>query len=249
MKHAKKKLQDSYIHPRLTKVVQSFLRDILFLLAVGFLNPALAQQHDEGHKEGNNPPGPVIVESLIGNTGVNLETVFSKKFTPGSRFGVFGIVDLYGVYNTNEQSLKNENMSQTQLTFRIVKGLDVSAGAFFEKHSGFRPTAGLQYNLFAGDFHLLVAPRIDLSQTYNGELLGFVEYTPKIGNDWRLYSRAQGMYNRDLKNGLHSISYVWGRLGVTYKTYRFGVGANFNSYGPMKMKENNYGLFAGVLLF
>jgi len=249
MKYTKNKIQDLHIQPRLAKVARSFLSNLLFLLAVGFMNPALAQQSGEGHNEGNNPPSPVIVESLIGNNGVNLETVFSKKFNPGSRFGVFGIVDLYGVYKANEQSFKNQNMSQTQLTYRIVKGLDVSAGAFFEKHSGFRPTAGLQYNLFAGDFHLLVAPRIDLSQTYNGELLGFVEYTPKIGNDWRLYSRAQGMYNRDLKNGLHSISYVWGRLGVFYKTCRFGVGANFNSFGPMKMKENNYGLFAGVLLF
>ncbi|MCZ2460845.1 MAG: hypothetical protein LC128_14590 [Chitinophagales bacterium] len=249
MKYTKNKIQDLHIQPRLAKIARSFLSNLLFLLAVGFMNPALAQQRGEGHNEGNNPPSPVIVESLIGNNGVNLETVFSKKFNPGSRFGVFGIVDLYGVYKANEQSFKNQNMSQTQLTYRIVKGLDVSAGAFFEKHSGFRPTAGLQYNLFAGDFHLLVAPRIDLSQTYNGELLGFVEYTPKIGNDWRLYSRAQGMYNRDLKNGLHSISYVWGRLGVSYKTCRFGVGANFNSFGPMKMKENNYGLFAGVLLF
>ncbi|OQY93972.1 MAG: hypothetical protein B6D37_09555 [Sphingobacteriales bacterium UTBCD1] len=249
MKYTKNKIQDSHIQPRLAKVVHSFLSNLLFLIAVGFFNPALAQQRGEGHNEGNNPPSPVIVESLIGNTGVNLETVFSKKFTPGSRFGVFGIVDLYGVYKANEQSFKNENMSQTQLTYRIVKGLDVSAGAFFEKHLGFRPTAGLQYNLFAGDFHLLVAPRIDLSQTYNGELLGFVEYTPKISNDWRLYSRAEGLYNRDLKNDIHSISYVWGRLGVSYKTYRFGVGANFNSFGPTKMKENNYGLFAGVLLF
>ncbi|MBS1783647.1 MAG: hypothetical protein JSS78_11315 [Bacteroidetes bacterium] len=107
----------------------------------------------------------------------------------------------------------------------------------------------MQYNLFAGDFHLLLAPRIDLSQTYNGEILGIVEYTPKIINNWRLYSLVQSLYNQDLKNDMHSISYIWGRLGVSYKTYRLGVGANFNSFGPMRIKENNYGLFVGVLLF
>src|SRR5699024_12726361 len=62
--------------------------------------------------------------------------------SPTSRFGIFGIADLYGVYDPKEQPLKNQHMAQTQLTYRIVKGLNVSAGAFFEKHSGFRPTAG-----------------------------------------------------------------------------------------------------------
>lgn len=228
---------------------KSFFSNLLFLLAAGFLNPAFAQHQDQIKGKVANPPSPVIIGSLIGNNGLHIETIFSKTFTPTSRFGVFGIADLYGVYDAQEQPMQNQQMAQTQITYRVAKGLNVSAGAFFEKHSGFRPTVGMQYSLFAGDFHFLVAPRMDLSQTYNGEVLSFVEYTPKLKNEWRLYSRAQGLYNRDMKNGIHAISYTWGRLGVSYKTYRFGVGADFNSYGPMKMKENNYGLFAGVLLF
>lgn len=222
---------------------------LLVLIFSGTVKPAFSQDDSLTTKTAPSPKTPVIVNSLLGNKGVHIETIFSKSFTPGNRFGVFGIADLLGVYDANKQALQNQQMAQTQITYRIAKGLNVSAGAFFEKNSGFRPTAGLQYNLFFNNFHLLLAPRVDLSQTYNGEILGFLEFTPPIKDNWRLYTRVQSLYNRDMKNDVHAISYVWARLGVSYKTYRFGAGANFNSYGPMKIKENNYGLFAGVLLF
>lgn len=226
---------------------QMFIKAIIITLLTGFIHSVFAQNAES--LKITPAASPIIISSIIGNNGVHLQTIFSKSFNPASRFGVFGIADLYGVYKTEEQPKRNQQMAQTQLTFRIVKGLNVSAGAFFETRSGFRPTAGLQYNLFASDFHLLLAPRIDLSQSYNGEILGIVEYTPKIKNKWRLYSLVQSLYNHDLKNDMHSVSYVWGKLGVSYKNYRFGVGGNFYSLGPGKIKENNYGLFAGVLLF
>ncbi len=224
-------------------------RTLTIIILVYFQTNAWAQHSKELNQKNSPSVSPVIVESLIGNNGLNLQTIFSKTFTPASRFGVFGIADLYGVYKTKEQAIRNQQMAQTHLTFRITKGLNLSAGAFFENHSGFRPTAGLQYNLFLKDFHLLLAPRFDLSQTYNGEILGFVEYTPNVKGDWKIYSRVQSMYNRDLKNDIHSITYVWGRIGVSYKNYRFGAGSNFYWLGPQKMTENNTGLFLGVLLF
>lgn len=222
---------------------------LVLIFCFGFTPSIFAQNKEVDTINTTPPPSPIVVGSVIGNHAVHIETIFSKTFNPASRFGVFVVGDLYGVYKTSEQPLRNQQMAQTQLTYQIVKNLNVSAGAFFETHYGFRPTVGLQYNLFAGDFHLLLAPRFDLSQTYNGEIMGFLEYTPKIKNDWRLYSRVQGLYNRDLKNDIHGISYIWGRLGVSYKNYRFGVGGNFYSLGPEKIKENNYGLFVGVLLF
>lgn len=225
---------------------------ILFIVSVILFQTAGKAQNQEDLPVDDNSEkmiSPIIIEAIIGNNGVNIESVFSKKFTPTSRFGVFGIVDLYGVYDTEMQGIKNQQMAQTQLTYEILKGLDVSAGAFFEINSGFRPTFGLQYNLFVRDFHVLLAPRIDLSQTYNGEIIGIFEYTPQIKDAWRAYSRIQGMYNWDFKNELHNVSYIRARLGASYKIYRFGFGANFNNLGPQKIREHNYGLFAEVLLF
>lgn len=234
---------------RNTSNVRSSFAVFATIICIGFVPSIFAQSIDADKVNRTPSLSPVVIGSVIGNNGVHLETFFSKSFNANSPFGVFGIMDLYGVYNTSEQPIQNQQMAQIQMTYRILEGLNVSAGAFFEIHSGFRPTVGLQYSLFAGDFHFLLAPRFDLSQTFNGEILGNLEYTPKIKNDWSVYSRVQGLYNRDLKNGIHSVSYVWGRLGASYKTYRFGVGGNFYSLGPQKIKENNYGLFVGVLLF
>lgn len=234
---------------RIQKSLKRLKTCILLSLCTFFTLTAFSQEEGSHSTFNAPPPSPIIIGSLMGHNGIHIETILAKTFTPNSRLGVFGIVDMYGVYKASEQEFRNQNMSQTHLTYRIVKGLNISAGAFFEKHSGFRPTLGLQYNLFLGDFHVLVAPRIDLSQTYNTEILAFVEYTPQLKDDWRLYLRAQGLYNRDLKNDIHAISYTWARMGVSYKTYTFGLGANLNAYGPMKMREQNFGLFVGALLF
>lgn len=240
---------------RSPEINSSFLKWLFTIILTGFYSFSFSQTITNSHVYNDStvnyiqPTRPVIVGSVIGNNGIHIETIFSKPLTSTSRFGVFGLADLYGVYKTKEQTIKNQQMAQTQITFKLIKDLNVSAGAFFENHSGFRPTIGLQYNLFISDFHLLLAPRLDLSQTYNGELLGFAEYSPPIKVDWKAYTRIQGLYNRDLKNGLHSISYIWGRIGVSYKNFRFGLGNNFYWVGPGKIKENNFGLFLGVILF
>jgi len=245
MSNAKSKMN------KLMKVSPSNFCKKLFALIVlaCFQTSTWAQDSTEPDKMNSPSVNPVIVASLIGNNGLNLQTIFSKAISPTSRFGVFGIADLYGVYNTKEQAIRNQQMAQTHLTLRIVKGLNVSVGVFFENHSGFRPTIGLQYNLFLKDFHLLLAPRFDLSQTYNGEMLGILEYTYQFNEDWKIYTRVQGLYNRDLKNDIHSVSYGWGRLGASYRNYRFGVGGNFYWLGPKKITENNLGLFLDVILF
>lgn len=227
-----------------------FIKSIFTLIILLSFQTNIWAQSSNEHEQMSPPTvSPVIIETMIGNNGLNVQTIFLKPFSARSRFGVFGIADAYGVYNPKEQAIKNQQMAQTHLTYRIAKGLNVSAGALFEKHSGFRPTLGLQYNLFRNDFHLLLAPRVDLSQTYNGEMLTIVEYTPTLKGDWKLYTRAQGLYNQDFKNDIHSVSYVWGRIGVSYKNYRFGIGANYYWLGPKKITENNVGLFLGVLLF
>ncbi|MBS1783648.1 MAG: hypothetical protein JSS78_11320 [Bacteroidetes bacterium] len=107
----------------------NYFKAIIIVLFTGFFSPVFAQNSDTIKL--TPPPSPIIISSVIGNNGVHLQTIFSKSFNPTSRFGVFGIVDLYGVYSPSEQPMRNQQMAQTQLTYRIVKGLNVSAGAFF----------------------------------------------------------------------------------------------------------------------
>lgn len=222
---------------------------VILFFGIGISVHSLAQQKDSNIFIKQHSVGPVILEPFIGTKGTLVALNFSKPIIPKSRFGVFVITEFYGVYKKEKQFVQNQYMGQAHITYEFLRNLTVSSGVILDQVDGFRPTAGIQYRLKKGDFFFLAAPRIDLTQTHNGELMGFIEYTPLIKNDWKLYSRFQGLYNRDLEHGVHAFSYMRARLGTSYKTYRFGIGANFSTYGPQKFHNNEFGLFIGTLLF
>lgn len=213
----------------------------LFILLGVFGSPLFGQ-------EGASNP-PINIETLFSNKGSLIGTNFSKSFSPNSKFGIFSIAEHYGRHKVAEQITGNSYMAQTHLTYELFNNFKVTAGGMITQATGFRPIAGLQYNLKVKDFFILLAPRIDLNQSYSGEMLGFIEYTPQLSGAWSLYSRFQGMYTHNFKEEHHDISYLRGRLGLRYKTFSFGVGANFIYYGPDKVREDDIGLFLGVLLF
>jgi hypothetical protein len=195
------------------------------------------------------PSGPVNLEPFIGTEGLLIATNYSKPLLPASRFGIFAITEFYGGHEKNGQPGQDRFMGQAHLTHKLLKNLSLSGGAITDQVNGFRPTAGVQYQLRPGDFFILFAPRMDLTPSHNGELFGFVEYTPRLKGDWRLYSRVQALYNQDLEHGTHAFSYLRLRLGAAYRSLRFGLGSNFSSYGPYKVQEEEFGLFVGALLF
>ncbi len=89
---------------------------------------------------------------------------------------------------------------------------------------------------------MLVNPRVDLQQGPGLEALALVEYRPAIhGNDWRLYSRVQALYNHDTGSGAHARSYVFTRLGISYEDVTVGAAANVDWYGPRALGKSNLG--------
>ncbi|UYW01905.1 hypothetical protein K5I29_03035 [Flavobacterium agricola] len=190
---------------------------------------------------------PIPIEAFVSDKGLLTQLVVSKKLEPQSKFGIFALTEYYGDFK-NEAN-KNQFMAQTYLTYNVYKGLSVVGGAIITHQTGFRPSAGLQYVFMKNDFFVMLQPRMDLSETHNLEAFGFIEYTPKLTEKLGIYSRLQMMYNHNEKFNLHEVSYTRVRLGVSYKTYQMGLGANFASYGPDKVKEDSYGVFVRALLF
>ncbi len=196
-----------------------------------------------------NPAQPINIESFIGNRGLMMNVNFSKPIAPNSRFGLFSLGEYYGTYKTRDQAAENQYMAQTHLTFALLENFSVTGGFILNQVDGLRPTMGLQYALKEKDFLFFINPRADLTQTHNLELMGFIEYNPKLQNNWGIYSRVQGLYNRDAQHGFHAFSYLRMRLGMSYKVYRFGIAGNLTTMGPEKIHDNQIGLFAGMLFF
>lgn len=191
-----------------------------------------------------NPP--VNVEALVGSRGVVAQVIVLKKFQSLPKLGVFNVSSVVGEWKTHQV---NDYMIQSMFTYVIIKNLDVIAGFHLDPIFGIKPTVGLLYIKGGKDYTFIATPRIDLTTEHSVEGLVIGEYTPKINDDLKFYSKIQALYNRISKGDLHGRSYIDLRAGLSYKEFNFGVGTNFDWYGPDKIYDSNVGVFLQMNLY
>ncbi|MGG5210547.1 hypothetical protein ACQWU4_16595 [Chryseobacterium sp. MIQD13] len=217
------------------------MKKILFL-TVGLVPLLLYSQNNT---QISNPP--VIFEALAGNKGFASQMTINKNFEGSKKIGFFSVANISSKWSEDNSK---DAMIQANITFEVVKNLRLVGGSHYTPNTGLRPTAGFMYSKSFNDFLLVVNPRfIGFSKSSIAEGFIMMEYKPEISENWKGYSRIQGLYSETIKNGEHARSYLMLRLGMSYKFITFGVGANFDSYGPFKESKQNYGVFAAVRLF
>jgi len=217
------------------------------IMAIVAVTNLIAQQNDSLRMPPPQMSPPIPVEAFSGYKGLVFQMIVNKHFSPKSRFGFFNVTNFVGDYAI--ENPRNQFLSQSFVTADIWKGLSVNAGVSLNYITGFRPSTGLQYVFANRQLLVVVLPRFDLTQTYNFETFGLVEYKPKFNKEWGLYTRAQGLYNHNTRLNLHDRSYFWLRVGLSYKNFQFGLGANVDFYGPAKIFENSFGCFIRAELF
>lgn len=217
-----------------------------FLFGAFFMLPLWAQESDG---DPTPPVIPVSVEGFFDDKGALVEMTMAKPFSPESRWGFLMLTEYYGDWSAKHQEENNSYMAQTHISYALFDNIMLIGGLFITDADGLRPTVGLEYFFERKNLFFLLVPRVDLTQSHNGEVLAYLTYTPPLKKDWSLYTRVEGLYNHDWDHGEHSYSYLRLRLGLSYKIFRFGIGTSFTSYGSEKFKDNRFGIFAGVLLF
>lgn len=191
-----------------------------------------------------NPPVPV--EAVTGNRGVALQMIVNKKLRSVPSLGVFSVTNFVSEWESKRIS---DLMTQTSLTWQVVKGLDLMGGVHVTPFTGTRPSAGLMYT-FANRKWLAVAnQRFDLMKNGAVEMLLLAEFKPAIGRHLDLYTRAQALYAFNTEDAAHERSYAFLRAGITWKDVTIGAAANLDYYGPQKVFRGNYGGFLIVQLF
>jgi hypothetical protein len=217
-------------------------KSLIFSVAT-FFAVASVQAQEQGAK----PPSPPIpIETFAGNNYLNFQMIVAKPFQEGSRFGFFNVTNFNGSYDNNLQ--ENEFLSQALVNYEIFKGFSLAAGATMNYKTGFRPTAGVQYLFANREWLFVLLPRFDLRDDFNFETFALLEYKPRLTDKLGLYTRVQGLYNHNTEQDFHDRSYLYLRAGLSIKNYQFGLGANFDRYGPFKVNGENYGLFVRVEL-
>ncbi|MGU3376963.1 hypothetical protein [Chryseobacterium sp. M5A1_1a] len=203
-----------------------------------------AQTENKNLTQPQNPP--INMEAMIGSRGVFYQLLINKKFQSIPKLGFFSVT------NGNAGWEKEPNpdiMTQAHLTYSLFKGLEITAGFQYSPMYQFRPVASFIYTYASPEFLIVANPKIDLASDFASENMALIEYKPKITEKLKLYTRVQGLYGFVPESGHHNRSYVVLRAGLTYKEFSFGVGANFDWYGPMRYNENSIGVFGNVLIF
>lgn len=192
----------------------------------------------------SNPP--IIMETFAGNRALAYQMIINKKLQSIPKLGFFGVTNIQPEWGKPKM---NDYMVQGNLTYSIIRGIDLEGGFIWNPIDGIRPSTGVIFSY--GNPHLLtvVNPRVDLSKNANLDALALIEYKPEINEKLNLYTRLQGLYTHNLGYDFHSRSYVMLRAGLTTKDITFGAAANFDWYGPMKINERNFGGFVAVNLF
>ena len=194
-----------------------------------------------------HPNLPLPVEILIGNRGLNFQFNTTKKFSPNSRFGFFNVTSFFADYKN--VVAKNEFFSKSLLTAKVWKKISAVGGFSINQFSGFKPTAGLQFIHADQKMLVVIQPQVGLTENHHLENFSLFEFKPHINNKWGVYSRLQAVINYTPSLKSHNRSYIYLRAGAAYKNYQFGLGSNFDFYGPTKHNENNFGLFMRAEFF
>lgn len=214
------------------------------LLIVSFLMAYTMVHGQENPPPPTNPP--VLVETMFNDRGVFMQSLVQKRLRSAPKFGVFAVTDILGSWHRSEA---DEYMVQGNLTYELAKGFDLMGGFHMASGIGMRPATGILYTFATPEFLLVLNPRYYIDNIGNLEGFALAEYKPRISEDWSFYSKVQGIYGFTADGGNHARSYVRLRAGVTYREFSFGPAANFDFYGPKKINENSFGVFATVALF
>ena len=213
-------------------------------IGILFLSCFMSFAQEEKREKILNPP--VTIEVLTGDVGIASQMIINKSFRSVPRLGFFSVTNISSKWN---ETTSKDAMSQANITFEIVKGLRLFGGMHYTPTTGLRPTSALMYTFNYKSLLLSIGPRIDLSKDSNAEGFVMAEYKPEINENWKIYSRVQGLYAQNLNSGEHARSYLMLRLGLSYKDIRFGLGAHWDAYGPEKQSKQNYGIFLAASLF
>lgn len=217
---------------------------ILFCLFLSFYG----YSQEVTKKSAFSPPVPV--EFLFGNDHLSFQSMVSKPLSNDGKFGYTFIASIDSEYKTGDESTKNiDIMIPIALNYKIYNDIAVNGGVAFNNAFGNRPFLGFRYLKVKDNWVIVVIPSLYFSNSNYYETFASVEYQPRINSKIKLYTRLQGLYSFDIRNNDHDRSFFYGRLGLTNKKTSFGVGYNWDSYGPSQLNKNNAGVFVRTNIF
>ena len=189
------------------------------------------------------PTPPIPLELMFGNDRLDFQMVVKRNFTPQSKFSILAIAVFSENYG-KEKKLGDSVVIPFQVNYALGKsGLSLAVGGEANSVAGFGTTVGLTHSKATKEILAITVLSYQLSSDQNLKIFGIYEYKPALNEKWSIYSRLQLTYNQGMAEGFHNRSFLYLRAGLKKGPLGFGLGANFDAYGPNKVARENYGVF------
>jgi hypothetical protein len=196
-----------------------------------------------GSAEAQAPPTPIPAEVMFGNERLDFQLILKRDFSPTSKFSLVAI-SIFAQNYDRVQTLGNSIVAPVQVTYKLGKsGFHLTAGAEANSKAGFMPLVGVQHVFASREILALTFVNLLSNQGADGQIFGIYEYKPALNDTWSIYSRVQFMYIQGLSESMHNRSFLYLRAGLKKGPLGFGIGANWDAYGPEKQTAQNFGLF------
>jgi hypothetical protein len=206
----------------------------LFLFFL-FLNPKITQAQ--------TPIPPLPMELMFGHERLDYQLVMKRNFTQQSKFSVLAIA-VFSENYAKGKKLGDSVVIPFQVNYALGKsGFSLAAGGEANSSAGFGTTLGLTHSKATKEILAISVLSYQLSSAQNVKFFGLYEYKPALTEKWSVYSRLQLTYNQGMAEGFHNRSFLYLRAGLKKGPIGFGLGANFDAYGPSKVARENYGVF------
>lgn len=192
------------------------------------------------------PPAPIPVEVMFGNNRMNFQLILNKPMDAKGKFSFFNVTN--GAVDYHNKNEETEIVVVNSVNYDLGNNFKASAGAQWHFKLGLVPIAGFQYFKANPTWLLLVSPNICFLPTTNMEVVSLVEFKPVLSPKSRLYTRAQVLYNQVIDGGIHARSGYTFRAGISRQKFTYGIGMNFDYYGPFKSEKLNTGAFVRLSL-
>lgn len=189
------------------------------------------------------PTPPTPVELMFGHERLDFQLVFKRNFAPQSKFSLLAIA-VFSENYAKERRVGDSMVMPFQVNYALgKKGFSLAAGAEANSVAGFGTTLGLTHGYASKKWLAISVLNYQLGESKDVKLFGLYEYKPQLNEKWSFYSRLQVVYNYSLAESHHNRSFLYLRAGLKKGPLGFGLGANWDQYGPEKIARDNYGVF------
>lgn len=190
-----------------------------------------------------SPIPPTPVEFMFGHRKLDFQLVYKKNFSPESKFSLLTI----SVFSQNydpEVTLGNSIVVPVQVNYALgKKGFALAGGIEANSIAGVNTFGGLTHSFANRKFLAITVWSFFFNEGKDMKLFGLYEFKPQLNEKWTWYNRMQFVYNTSLSESVHNRSFLYLRSGLKTGPLAFGLGADWDSYGPNKINKGNFGVF------